>query len=64
MTDVSKAKMRHCCYCGAELGVYAARDYDRRDTCGASECDRAVRDDMEAERFEAHERLDRDRGWR
>ncbi len=55
------AKMRHCCYCGDELGVYA--DYDRHDTCGKQECERAVRDEVAAERDEAHEQLDRDMGW-
>lgn len=54
-------KMRHCCNCGEELGVYA--DYDRYDTCGKRECDRAVRDDLAQEREEAHEQLDRDMGW-
>lgn len=57
-----KAKMRHCYWCGEELGVYA--DWDRFDTCGKIECERAVRDDMRAARDEAHEQLDRDLGWR
>ena len=53
--------MRHCFYCGEELGVYA--DYDPLDTCGAQECQRAASDALRSERDEAHERLDRDRGW-
>jgi hypothetical protein len=57
------AKMRFCCCCGAELGVWEAKHYDRRDTCGAQACEREMRDAEAAERFEAHERLDRDMGW-
>lgn len=55
-------KMRYCCYCGEELGVIDSRFYDRRDTCGKTECDRAIRDEEERERFEAHEKLDADMG--
>ena len=56
-----EAKLRHCWYCGADIGVYA--DYDRMDTCGKQECERAVRDAFAAEREEAHEQLDRDMGY-
>lgn len=61
--DVPKTlkKMRHCFYCGAELGYYT--DYDPLDTCGARECDRAARDIARQQRDEAHEQLDRDMGW-
>ena len=55
-------KMQRCCYCGQELGVYDKPNYDR-DTCGAPECERFVRDQESAERAEAHEQLDRDMGW-
>jgi hypothetical protein len=61
---MEKRKMRRCFNCGADMGVYADRHYDRRDTCGSQECDRAVRDMFAAEREEAHERLDDDLGWR
>lgn len=57
------AKMRHCFFCGAELGVIESRNYDRRDTCGARECEREARDNAIAERDVAHEQLDRDNGW-
>jgi hypothetical protein len=53
--------MRHCFYCGEELGRY--RDYDRLDTCGKMECLREAQDTVAAERAEAHEELDRERGW-
>lgn len=53
--------MRHCFNCGAELGVYA--DYDPLDDCGKSECLRAAQDAHRQEREQAHEQLDRDRGW-
>jgi len=55
------AKMRYCFNCGAQLGVYA--DYDPLDDCGKRECQRAAHDAIRQERDEAHEQLDRDRGW-
>jgi hypothetical protein len=54
-------RMRHCFNCGAAIGVYA--DYDRLDTCGDRDCNRAARDAVQQERDEAHEKLDRDMGW-
>lgn len=57
-------KMRHCFYCGAELGVYSDANYDALDTCGKPLCDREARDAARAERQEAHDRLDDDMGWR
>lgn len=57
------AKMRYCCVCGEELGLIEDKHYDRSDTCGKQSCDREMRDAMQAERDEAHERLDRDMGW-
>ncbi len=60
---MDKAKMRHCWYCGAELGMIENKYYDRTDTCGRSECDRELRHQMAAERDDAHEQLDRDMGW-
>jgi hypothetical protein len=59
---MSGQHMQFCYFCGAELGVYEADPRDR-DTCGAVECNRAARADIEAEREDAHEQLDRDRGW-
>lgn len=55
------AKMRHCFYCGEELGVYA--DYDPLDSCGKAECNREASRAHESERVDAHKRLDRDMGW-
>jgi hypothetical protein len=57
------AKMRYCCNCGTELGVYEDKYHSSRDTCGAQACEREMRDQDAAERAEAHERLDRDMGW-
>jgi hypothetical protein len=54
-------KMRHCFNCGEELGFYA--DWEPLDSCGRPECEREARSAREAERSEAHEQLDRDRGW-
>lgn len=56
------ARMRHCFNCGEELGCYA--EYEPLDTCGKSECEREARYAREIERDEAHEQLDKDRGWR
>lgn len=55
-------KLRHCFNCGAEIGCYA--DYNPLDTCGKGECEREAGRQMQYEREEAHEQLDRDRGWR
>ena len=52
----------HCYYCGEDIGP-KDRFSDRFDTCGRQECERDVRDQMQAEREAAHEQLDRDMGW-
>ena len=59
-------KERHCFYCGESLGFIENRFWCAADlpTCGKRECEREARDAHEAEREEAHEQLDRDRGWR
>ena len=54
-------KIRHCFNCGKQIEDSAY--YDRLDTCGDRECDRAARDAAIQERDEAHEQLDRDLGW-
>lgn len=59
----AKARERFCFNCGASLGVIEDRYYDRTDTCGDRECERAARDQAECEREDAHEQLDRDMGW-
>lgn len=60
---MSAAKMRHCWFCGAELGVLSRKDWMPGDTCGKPECDREARLQAQADRDEEHERLDRDLGW-
>lgn len=62
MTKDPKAKERFCWNCGASLGVIDNRYYDRRDICGARECQREARYQDEEDRHEAHEKLDRDMG--
>lgn len=54
-------KERFCFNCGKSLGSYA--DWDQFDDCGERECASAHRDAAAQERAEAHEQLDRDRGW-
>ncbi len=44
-------KMRHCWNCGAEMGLIGDACFDRLDTCGKRECERAaslVRDEDHA----------------
>lgn len=64
MTEQQKPQRRHhCAYCGQDLGIWDARYCDRNDTCGEPECNRNAREEAQAEREEAHDRLDRDMGW-
>ena len=63
MADAPKGKERFCWVCGTSIGYVEDRFYDRRDSCGSRECQREERDAYRAERDEAHEQLDRDRGW-
>ena len=58
-----RARQRSCWNCGKDMGIIEDRFYDRRDTCGATECEREARYQNEAERDEAHDQLDRDMGW-
>jgi hypothetical protein len=58
-----KGRERHCRNCGDSLGFVEDRHWHRGDTCGKPECDREAREQDQAEREEAHERLDRDMGW-
>lgn len=60
---MTEPKMRHCANCGAQLGLIEARNYDRNDTCGARECERAMRDMEAEEREQAHSDLDERMGW-
>jgi len=56
---------RHVCwFCGEDMGEFDRRYCDSGHTCGKPECERAARDAEQQEREEAHEQLDRDRGWR
>jgi hypothetical protein len=56
MKTQKPARMRHCFYCGAELGAYA--DYHPLYTCGSRECDREARNIARQQRDEAQEPLD------
>lgn len=58
-----EAKMRHCWNCGAEIGVYADWRQSDLDDCGSLECQRETRRAFQAEREEAHDRLDEEMGW-
>ena len=59
---MKQEKMLYCDYCGVEIGM-GVRQWREKLSCGAKECDRAIRDEEMAEREEAHEQLDRDMGW-
>lgn len=52
-------KIRHCWYCGADMGWIENRYYERNDPCGKIECNRAARDAYAEERQNAHDDLDR-----
>jgi hypothetical protein len=52
-------KMRHCFWCGEEIGILAAIDHDELDTCGRPECEKHAR--IEAREIE-QERRDWDCG--
>lgn len=58
-----RGRVRYCWHCGENMGFIDSRIYDRRDTCGAAECEREARNADAGERHDAHEQLDRDRGW-
>jgi hypothetical protein len=45
-------KMRHCFFCGDELGLLASCDYDPLDTCGKQECEREARAEAREQAFE------------
>lgn len=68
MTEAEKTrpgKVRHCWNCGQSMGFVENRYYDRMDTCGKLECDRAARDAYADERQAAHDAVDDyyGRGW-
>jgi len=54
---------RFCWNCGASLGLVEDRFYDRKDTCGSRLCERALTDEIEAEREERHREIDDDYRW-
>lgn len=57
--------MHYCFNCGAELGMVDGKQRQRdMDTCGEQDCEREARDELAAEREQAHEQLDYERGWR
>ena len=58
----TQPKTHYCFNCGEEIGLWD-RFSDRRDTCGARECEREARNAEVEEREQAHEQLDRDNGW-
>jgi hypothetical protein len=59
---MTKIKMRHCFYCGEELGPDTGWR-DPYDHCGKIECSREARYAAQGGREEAHEQLDRDMGY-
>ncbi len=56
-------KLTQCEYCGDDLGYEVERVHGEPAVCGKRECERWVWEEAQAEREEAHERLDRDMGW-
>lgn len=60
---MSEPKMRHCWNCGEELGMLKRSEWEPGDTCGKTECNREASNAREAEREEAHRRLDSNMGY-
>ena len=61
-TTSPKTPKRHvCAYCGDDMGPWT-KFSDKRDACGKLECTQWEREELRAEREEAHEQLDRDMG--
>lgn len=61
---MSKEKMKHCAWCGDEIGMASyATGLNDPESCGKKECNREVNGMYQAERDEAHEQLDRDMGY-
>jgi anaerobic ribonucleoside-triphosphate reductase len=58
-----KGKIRHCWYCGEDMGFIEDRYFDKHDTCGKAECERERRYALREEREEAQRRLDENMGW-
>lgn len=63
MTSQRPGKERFCWCCGESMGFVENRHYERGDTCGKPACEREAREAEQMERDQAHEDLDRDRGW-
>lgn len=59
---MGKQKMKHCAYCGEELGMTESHDRDP-ESCGKAECNREVSAMYREEREEAHRDLDERMGW-
>lgn len=60
---MNKCKERYCWNCGDSMGLIQDKHYDTRDTCGKPMCEREAGYAADAERFEEHERIDRDQNW-
>jgi len=58
-----KGRVRHCPYCGDDMGFIEDRYYERNDPCGKQSCMREASDCEREERDNAHDQLDRDNGW-
>ena len=56
-------KISQCGFCGDDLGEEIEKRHGEHITCGKRECERWASHSDEIERAEAHEQLDRDRGW-
>ena len=56
-------KQRYCWVCGDDMGIIENRLWDRRDTCGKLECNRAAADAERERREQSHRDLDDRMGW-
>ena len=56
----TKKRMKYCDWCGAELGMVPAAWVNEPESCGDRECDRQVRDMINAEDEERRMRAEED----
>ncbi len=59
--EMSEPRERFCPYCGESMGIL---DYvEKYDSCGKQECAREARNQLEADREEAHREVDERMGF-
>lgn len=60
MSGNKRMRMQHCHNCGEELGVYERYNGDEPECCGAAECQRELRYQLQAEEADRRDRAEED----